>query len=100
LLHRVLQYQFYLRFLEEVKQRVKGLEVKRKRGIRDVAYAMNHFLAKLYIDGWDLIGPAKKQRRRNLLHKQKHSRKRLITLSSYMGFVILLLGSLDAMGHM
>jgi hypothetical protein len=33
LLHRVLQYQFYLRFLEDIKQRVKDPEVKRKRGI-------------------------------------------------------------------
>jgi hypothetical protein len=100
LLHRVLQYQFYLRFLEEVKQRVKDPEVKRKRGIRDAAYAMNHLLAKLYIDDWDLIGPAERQRRRNLLHKQKHLGKRLVTLSSYMGFGILLLGSPEAMGHM
>jgi hypothetical protein len=100
LLHRVLQYQFYLRFLEEVKQRVMQPEVKRKRGIRDAAYAMNHLLAKLYIGDWDLIGPAEKQRRRNLLHKQKHLGKRLVTLSSYMGFGILLLGSPEAMGHM
>lgn len=99
LLHRVLQYQFYLCFLEEVKQRVKDPEVKRKRGIRDAAYAMNHLLAKLYIDDWDLIGPAEKQRRRNLLHKQKHLGKRLVTLSSCMGFGILLLGSPEAMGH-
>ncbi|KAH8782168.1 hypothetical protein BGZ57DRAFT_926153 [Hyaloscypha finlandica] len=66
LLHRVLQYQFYLRFLEEVKQRVKDPEVKRKRGIRDAAYAMNHLLAKLYIDDWDLIGPAERDVGRGL----------------------------------
>jgi hypothetical protein len=50
LLHRVLQYQFYLRFLEDIKQRVKDPEVKRKRGIRDAAYTIDHLLAKLYID--------------------------------------------------
>lgn len=100
LLHRVLQHQFYLRFLEEVKQRIKDPDVKRKRGIRDAAYAMNHLLAKLYIDDWDLIGPAEKQRRRNLLHKQKHLGKRLMTLSNCMGFGILLLGSPEAMGRM
>ena len=100
LLHRVLQYQFYLRFLEEVKQRVKDPGVKRKRGVRDASYAMNHLLARLYINDWDLIGPAEKQRRRNLLHKQKHLGKRLMTLSSYMGFGILLLSSPEAMGRM
>jgi hypothetical protein len=100
LLHRVLQYQFYLRFLEEVKQTVKDPGVKRKRGVRDASYAMNHLLARLYINDWDLIGPAEKQRRRNLLHKQKHLGKRLMTLSSYMGFGILLLSSPEAMGRM
>ncbi|CZR66021.1 uncharacterized protein PAC_15921 [Phialocephala subalpina] len=99
LLHRVLQYQFYLRFLEKVKQRVKNPEVKRERGVRDAAYALNHLLEKLYIDDWDLTGPAEKQRRRNLLHKQKHLGKRLVTLSCCMGFGILLLGSPEAMGR-
>lgn len=100
LLHRVLQYQFYLRFLDEAKQRVQGPGVKRKRGIRDAAHALNHLLEELYIDDWGLIGPAEKQRRRNLLHKQKHLGKRLMTLSSCMGYGILLLGSPEAMGHM
>ena len=99
-LHRVLQYQFYLHFLEGVKKRAKDPEVKRKRRTRDAAYAMNHLLAKLYIDDWDLIGPAEKQRRRNVLHKQKHLGKRLTTLSSCMGLGILLLGSPEAMGRM
>jgi hypothetical protein len=100
LLHKVLQYQFYLRSLEEVKHKVKDLEVKRKRGIQDAAYALNHLLENLYIDDWDLIGPAEKQRQRNLLHKQKHLEKRLVTLSTCIGFGILLLGSPEAMGRM
>jgi hypothetical protein len=100
LLHKVLQYQFYLRSLEEVKHKVKDEEVKRKRGIRNAAYALNHLLENLYIDDWDLIGPAEKQRRRNLLHKQKHLGKRLMTLSTCIGFGILLLGSPEAMGRM
>jgi hypothetical protein len=79
LLHRVLQYQFYLGFLEEVRHEVQ--EVKRKRGIRDASYALDHLLENLYIDDWNLIGPAEKQRRRNLLHKQKRLGKRLTTLS-------------------
>ena len=95
-----MQYQFYLRFLEDIKQRVKDPEVKRKRGIRDAAYVMDHLLAKLYIDDWDSIEPTERQRRRNLLHKQKHLGKRLTTLSGYIGLGILLLGSPEAMGHM
>lgn len=42
LLHKVLQYQFYLWSLEEVKHKVKDSEVKKKRGIRDTTYALNH----------------------------------------------------------
>jgi hypothetical protein len=100
LLHRVLQYQFYLGFLEEVRHEAKDQEVKRKRGIRDASYALDHLLENLYVDDWDLIGPAEKQRRRNLLHKQKRLGKRLTTLSRCMGFGILLLGSQEAMGRM
>jgi hypothetical protein len=55
LLHKVLQYQFYLRSMEEVKHKVKDSEVKKKRGIRDTIYALNHLLENLYIDDWDLI---------------------------------------------
>jgi hypothetical protein len=55
LLHKVLQYQFYLWSLEEVKHKVKDSEVKKKRGIRDTIYALNHLLENLYIDNWDLI---------------------------------------------
>jgi hypothetical protein len=51
LLHKVLQYQFYLRSLEEVKHKVKDSKVKKKRGVRDAAYALNYLLENLYIDG-------------------------------------------------
>ena len=68
--------------------------------MRDAAYALNHLLENLYVHDWYLIGPAEKQRRRNLLHKQKHLGKRLMTLSSCMGFGIFLLGSQEAMGRM
>jgi hypothetical protein len=55
LLYKVLQYQFYLGSLEEVKHKVKDSEVKKKRGIRDITYALNHLLENLYINNWDLI---------------------------------------------
>jgi hypothetical protein len=53
--------------------------------MRNAAYALNHLLENLYIDGWDLIGPTEKQRWRNLLHKQKHLGKRILLLDSPEG---------------
>jgi hypothetical protein len=100
LFHRVLQYQYYLRALEEVKQKSKDSSIKRKRGVRDATYALDHLLKHLYIQDWDQMGPAEKQTRRNLFHRQKHVGKRLLRLSSCMGFGILLLGSPEAMGRM
>jgi hypothetical protein len=100
LFHRVLQYQYYLRALEEVKHKPKDPTMKRKRGVRDATYALDHLLKHLYIHDWDLIGPPEKQRRRDLLHRQKHFGKRLLTLSGCMGFGILLLSSREAIGRM
>ncbi len=72
LFHRVLQYQYYLFILDEVKHNAKGLKMERKRGIRNTTYALDHLLKHLYIHDWDCIGPAEKQSQRDLLHKQKH----------------------------
>ena len=99
LLHRVLQYQFYLRVLGDVKQKAKDTKV-RKRGVRDTTYALDHLLQHLYSHDWHLIGPSEKKSRRNLLHRQKHIGKRLLALCSHIGFGILLLGSQEAMGRM
>jgi hypothetical protein len=100
LFHRVLQYQYYLRVLEEVKQKPKDPNMKRKRGVGDATYALDHLLRHLYINDWDVIGPAKKQARRNRFHQQKYVGKRLHTLSCCMGFGILLLVSPEAIGRM
>jgi hypothetical protein len=40
LFHRVLQYQYYLRALEEVKQKRKDPNMKRKRGVGDATYVI------------------------------------------------------------
>ena len=53
LLHKILQYQFYLCFLDEVRQGAMDPGVKRRRGVRDAAYALDHLLEKLYIDDWE-----------------------------------------------
>lgn len=50
LLHKILLYQFHLRSLDEVKCKVKDSKVKKKRGIRDMVYAVAHLLENLYID--------------------------------------------------
>jgi hypothetical protein len=100
LCHKVLQYQCYLRALEEIKLKSKNLNMKRKRGVKDATCALDQLLKHLYIHDWDSIGPAEKQTRRNLLHKQKFLGKRLLALSSCMGFGVLLLGSTEAMGRM
>jgi hypothetical protein len=100
LFHIVLQYQYYLRALEEVKQKPKDLNIKRKRGVGDATYAFDHLVKHLYIYDWDVIGPAEKQARRNRFHKQKYVGKRLHTLSCCMGYGILLLVSLEAIVRM
>jgi hypothetical protein len=100
LFHRVLQYQYYLRALEEVKQKPKDANIKRKQGIRDATYALDHLLKHLYIYNWDAIGIAEKQARRNRFHKQKYIGKRLYTLSCCIGFGILILVSLEAIARM
>ncbi|KAH8797662.1 hypothetical protein F5884DRAFT_864285 [Xylogone sp. PMI_703] len=63
LLHKVLQYQFYLRCLEEVKHKAKDLEVKRKRGMRDAAYALNHLLVTLWTLSRSIVGRFPKRSR-------------------------------------
>jgi hypothetical protein len=100
LFHRVLQYQYYIRALEEVKHKPKDSNMKRKQGVRDASCALDHLLKHLYIHNWDLIGSTKKQRRRDFLYRQKYFGKRLLTLSSSMGFGILLLASREAIGRM
>jgi hypothetical protein len=98
LFHRVLQYQYYLRTLDRVEQ--NALKMERKQCVRNATYALNHLLRHLYIYDWDRIGPAEKQSRSGLLHKQKRFGKRLQTLISCMGLGILLLSSSEAMGRM
>jgi hypothetical protein len=100
LFYRVLQYQYYLRALEEVKQKPKDASMKRKRGIGDATYALDHLLKHLYIYDWDVIGSAEKQARRNCPYKQKYVGKQLHTLSCCIGFGILLLVSLEAIARM
>jgi hypothetical protein len=99
LLHRVLRYQFYLHTIRDIKQTPIGQTVK-KRGVKNAKYAIDYLLKQLYIDDWDLIGDAEKGRQRTRLHKQNHAGKRLLALSSLIGFGVLLLASAEAINTM
>lgn len=99
LLHRVLRYQFYLHTIRDINQTPIGQTVK-KRGVKNAKYAIDYLLKQLYIDDWDLVGDAEKARRRTRLHKQNHAGKRLLALSSLIGFGVLLLASAEAINTM
>jgi hypothetical protein len=47
--------------MDRVKHKVTDSEVKKKRRIRDITYALNHLLENLYIDDCDLIRPTVNQ---------------------------------------
>jgi hypothetical protein len=99
LFHSVLQYQYYLRILDEVKHNAENLNIKRKRGVRNTTFALDHLLKHLYLNDWDLISPTEKQTQRDRLHWQKHFGKRLSTLASCIGLGILVLSSQKALGR-
>jgi hypothetical protein len=96
LFHRVLQYQYYLHTLKEIKQK----KMKSRPGVGHATYALDHLLEHLYINDWDQVGHVERKKRRDLFHKAKHLGKRLLTLSGCVGFGILLLGSPESMGRM
>jgi hypothetical protein len=97
-LHRVLPYQYYLRILDEVKHNAENLNIKRKRGVGNAIFALDHLLKPLYLNDWDLISPTEKQTRRDRLHWQKRIGKRLLTIASCIGLGILLLINQEALG--
>jgi hypothetical protein len=100
LLHRALQYQYYLRILDEVKHNRENLNIKRKRSVGNATFALDYILKHLYLNDWDLISPAEKQTRRDRLQWQKRFGKRLSTLASCIGLGILLLSSQEALWRM
>jgi hypothetical protein len=61
LFYRVLQYQYYLRILDEVKHNAENLNIKRKRSVGNATFALDHLLKHLYLNNWDLISPTEKQ---------------------------------------
>jgi hypothetical protein len=94
LLHRILQYQYYVRIVNEVEKS----KMQKQHGVGVATYAIDFLLERLYPNDWDLV--EKKDRRKQLLHRQNRLGKRLTRLSGYFGLGFLLLASQEAMGRM
>jgi hypothetical protein len=71
LFHKALQYQYYLRILDEVKHNAENLNIKRKHGVGNATFILDYLLKHLYLNDWDLISPTEKPTRRDRLHWQK-----------------------------
>jgi hypothetical protein len=99
LLHRVLRYQFYLHIIRDIKQTSIRQTIK-KHGVKNTKYTIDHLLKQLYIDDWDLVRDAEKEQRKTRLYKQNHAGKKLLVLSSLIGFGVLLLASTEAINTM
>jgi hypothetical protein len=93
LLHRILQYQYYVRIVDEMEKS----KIQKQPGVGAATYAIELLLERLYPD-WDLS--EKKEKRKQLLHRQNHLGKRLTRLSGYFGLGFLLLASREAIGRM
>jgi hypothetical protein len=107
LFHKMLQYQYYVRILEEFeqhidefKQHIDEFKLTLEPGVGKATYALDILLAHLYADDWDLIDKTEKLDRRKTLHRKNHFGKRLTKLSGYLGLGVLLLASPEAMGRM
>jgi hypothetical protein len=94
LLRRNLQYQYYVRIVEEIEMS----RIQKQPGLGAATYAIEFLSERLYPNDWGLV--EKKERRKQLLHRQNRLGKRLTRLSGYFGLGFLLLASQEAMGRM
>lgn len=94
LLHRILQYQYYVRIVDEIEKS----RIQKQSGVGAATYAIEFLLERLYPNDWGLV--EKKERRKQLLHRQNRLGKRLTRLSGYFGLGFLLLASQEAMRRM
>lgn len=94
--HRVLQYQFYLGFKEEVTK----ADAKKDPSQTNASVAVDRLLNHLYPDNWANVDEEERERRKQGLLSQKRAGKRLQTLCDHFGYGILLLGSRKAVNRM
>jgi hypothetical protein len=94
LFHRILQYQYYVRIVDEIEKS----RIQKQSGVGAATYAIEFLLERLYPNDWSLV--EKKERRKQLLHRQNRLGKRLTRLSGYFGLGFLLLASQEAMRRM
>ncbi|PQE10507.1 hypothetical protein CJF31_00009237 [Rutstroemia sp. NJR-2017a BVV2] len=93
LLRRILQYQYYVRIVEEIEKS----RIQKQPGVGAATYAIEFLLERLYPNDWGLV--EKKERRKQLLHRQNRLSKRLTRLSGYFGLGFLLT-SQEVMGQL
>ena len=94
LLRRILQYQYYVTIVDEIEKS----RIQKQSGVGAATYATEFLLERLYPNDWGLV--EKKERRKQLLHRQNRLGKRLTRLSGYFGLGFLLLASQEAMRRM
>lgn len=94
--HRVLQYQLYLRYEQEVIETV----VTKPKSMKNSSIALELFLAQLYSDDWTTVGQEVKDKRKDKFHYRKTVGKRFQILCDNLGYGVLLLGSRAAMRTM
>ncbi|OAQ58999.1 hypothetical protein VFPPC_11497 [Pochonia chlamydosporia 170] len=91
--HRVLQYQLYLRY----EQDVKSAKMAKSKGTKNSSIAIELFLSKMYADDWRSVEQEVKDVRREKFHYRKTLGKRLQVLCDNLGYGVLLLGSRRAL---
>jgi hypothetical protein len=91
LFHRILQYQYYVRIVNEIEKS----RIQKQSGVGAAIYTIEFHLEHLYPNNKSLV--EKKERRKQLLYRQNRLGKRLTRLSGYFGLGFLLLASQEAM---
>jgi hypothetical protein len=91
--HRVLQYQLYIKFKEEVARE------KKNPSQRNATLAIERLLKYLY-PGWTNVDEWEREKRKRDLQSRKKPGKRLQILCNYFGYGILLLGSQKTVNRM
>lgn len=94
--HRVLQYQLYRQY----EQEITVAKLPKPKGMKNSTVAIERFIARLYANDWETLGQGEKDVRRDKFHHRKTAGKRLQILCDHLGYGILLLGSRSSVRSM